>query len=266
MYDTIFNALNGGPPAFGTYCAYQDIGMYELCGKLGYDFVWIDGEHGAIDPTGFANAIVGTNAGGAAALVRSPGHSERDVKAILDMGPQGIIFPMINTAQEAQEAVSLCRYPPHGRRSFAPLRAMEYHQLPLEEYMERTEHGLLRMVQCEHYRSVENLDEILDVPGISAIVVGPLDLSASVGKLGQYSDPEVLELLQQIIRKCRQRGMPFGTSITYDPNFMRFWFENGISFLSVGNMYEYFSHMSKKVMAQAQLLAQAGNGVPEGKQ
>lgn len=93
MYDRVFAAAHGSGVAFGTHCAYKDAGMYEVCGRVGYDYVWIDGEHGSLSLNEFQDAIIASNAGGAAAIVRVPGHEERDVKAILDMGPQGHHIP-----------------------------------------------------------------------------------------------------------------------------------------------------------------------------
>lgn len=259
MYEKLFGAVEENKLALGVHCVSQDIMMYEMCGKVGYDFVWIDGEHGALGLNQFASAIIGTQAGGAAALVRVPGNTERDVKAVLDLGPQGIIFPMINTAEDAETAVQLCRYPPQGIRSFAPLRAMEYYQLPVDDYMDKADNKTLRLLQCEHYKSVENLDEILEVPGISGIIIGPLDLSASVGKLGCYSDPEVLQLLTTAIKKCKEKKIPFGTCIGYNPDFVKFWIDNGISLLTVGNAYEYFNLMSKKVINEVKACTPNGN-------
>lgn len=254
MYDAFFEAAAGGRPVFGTHCAYKDISMYEVCGRVGYDYVWIDGEHGALGMGDYADAIIGTNAGGAAALVRVSGHLEQDVKAILDLGPQGIVFPQVNTPEQAEKVVKLCQYPPEGTRGFAPLRAMNYYQMSGEEYLERSTVEPLRIIQCEHYTAVENLNDILDVPGISAVIVGPLDLSMSIGKLGAYSDPEVLGLMSRIIAICNERHMPFGISTGYYPDFLKFWIESGVSFISAGNMFSFFVDGSKKMLQELSAL------------
>lgn len=254
MYEGFYGALKGDRLAFGTHCTYQDIGMYEMCGGLGYDYIWIDGEHGALSLAGINNAIVGTNAGGAAALVRVPGIGQRDVKPILDMGPQGIVFPMINSPEEAERAVKLCMYPPRGNRGFAPLRSMHYNQEDLGSYLAEATDSVLRMIQCEHVESVRRLNEILDVPDISCVIVGPMDLSASVGKLAKFSDPEVVDLFLKVAEICKARHVPFGTSIPYIPEFMKFWIELGVSFISVSNMYECFNIMSRRIVSEARAL------------
>ena len=254
MFEGFYSALKGRHTAFGTHCSYRDIGMYEMCGGLGYDYIWIDGEHGSLSLNEINDAIVGSNAGGAAALVRVPGHSQRDVKPILDMGPQGIVFPMINSPEEAEEAAKLCLYPPRGTRGFAPLRSMRYNQQSIEEYLSEADDKILRMIQCEHVESVRRLNEILDVPDISCVIIGPMDMSASVGKLGRLTDPEVIGLYVKAAEICKSRGMPFGTSIPYHPDFMKFWIELGVSFISVSNVYQFFNIMSEKIVSEARAL------------
>lgn len=224
--------------------------MYEVCGRVGYDYVWIDGEHGSLSLNEFQDAIIASNAGGAAAIVRVPGHEERDVKAILDMGPQGIIFPQVNDAETAEKVIKHCIYPPFGTRGFAPLRAMDYYQMPADAYLSSSKDNLLRMIQCERYSAVDKLDEILEVPGISAVIVGPLDLSLSIGKLGKYSDPEFLGLTDKIIHTCKEKGVPFGISTGRYPEFLKYWIENGAAFVSVGNMYEFFVSGSRNLLTE----------------
>lgn len=250
MYDRVFEAAKGLGVVFGTHCAYKDIGMYEVCGRVGYDYVWIDGEHGSLSLNEFQDAIIGTNAGGAAAIVRVPGHEERDVKAILDMGPQGVIFPQVNTASIAEKVIKHCLYPPQGTRGFAPLRAMDYYQMSARDYLSSSMQHFLRIIQCEHYTAVNNLYEILEVPGISAVIVGPLDLSLSIGKLGQYSDPEFIELTDRVIHICKEKKIPFGISTGRYSDFLKYWIDNGASFVSVGNMYDFFISGSRNLLAE----------------
>ncbi len=256
MFDSFYRAAQGEGLAFGTHCSYKDIGMFEMCGSLGYDYVWIDAEHGALSLDGICNGIVGANAGGAAALIRVAGFTQQDVKPILDMGPQAIVFPMVNTPEEAETAVKLCQYPPRGTRGFNPLRAMRYNQQPIDEYLREADDKILRMIQCEHIDSVRRLPEILEVPDISCVIIGPMDLSASVGKLGKLGDPELIGLYTRIAAVCKERRIPFGTSIPYIPELMRFWIELGAAFLSVSNVYECFNLMSRRIVSEARSISE----------
>ena len=202
------------------------------------------------------NAIIATNAGGACAFVRVPDHEMAHIKPVLECGPDGIIFPMVNTAEQAQKCVSICTYPPKGTRGFGPLRSIDYGMKPLEEYIAAADQSLLKIMQCEHIEAVQNLDEILQVPGVDAIICGPMDLSASVGKMGNYYDPEVLDLMQTIIGKCKAHRTPFGLSIGLDLKLVQYWIEQGASFLSMGTPQDYFREMSKDVVRQARAMEQ----------
>jgi 2-keto-3-deoxy-L-rhamnonate aldolase RhmA len=148
-------------------------------------------------------------------------------------------------------AVKACLYPPQGTRGFGPLRAINYSadpNLTLEEYTETANKSIMKILQAEHYKGVENLQKILEVPGIDLVICGPMDLSASVGKLGKLKDPEVVSLMQKIIDTCKAAKIPFGLSIGYDMDLVKFWIERGASFVSMGTAYYYFRIMSFDVL------------------
>lgn len=240
-------------PCIGVHCYSEDIGFYEMCGLLGYDYVWIDNEHAGLPYSAVRNGIIAANAKDCSAFVRVRTNEPSLVKPYLEMGPDGIIFPMILSAEEADKAVKSCMYPPYGTRGFGPLRAADYSVLPdmqLEEYSKRANKTIMKILQIEHVEAVKNLDEILEVPGIDLIICGPMDLSASVGKMGMFNDPEVLEMMMQIIKKSSAAEIKYGVSIGYNMELIRFWLENGASFVSVGNPYDFFNIMSKKVLCE----------------
>ena len=236
---------------FGTHCSTSEPWYYEMCGYLDYDYIWIDNEHAGMSMPMIQNAIVATNAAGCAAIVRVPNNDPANVKPVLEAGPDGIIFPMINTAEEARRCVAVCTYPPKGVRGFGPLRAIKYGAMTVDDYLAQADGSVLKLVQCEHYKAVENLDEILKVEGVDGIICGPMDLSGSVGKFGKFEDPEVMALMQQIIDKCKAAGMPFGVSIGYNPDLVKFWISQGATFVSIGTPADYFWNMSKDVVAMA---------------
>lgn len=239
---------------FGTHCSNTELDFYEMCGLLGYDYVWIDNEHAGMTQPMIKNAIIATNAGGSCAFVRVPDHQMCNIKPIIECGPDGVIFPMVNSAEEARQCVAICTYPPKGIRGFGPLRGLDYGTKPLGEYLQTVDGQLLKLMQCEHVEAVKNLDEILEVEGVDGIICGPMDLSASVGKMGNYFDPEVQDLMQRIIDKCKAHGKPFGLSIGMDMKLVSWWIEQGASFLSMGTPLDYFREMSKDVIRQAREL------------
>jgi 2-keto-3-deoxy-L-rhamnonate aldolase RhmA len=253
----IKSAMEEGRVALGTHCSSEDIGLYEMCGPLGYDYVWIDNEHAGITGPIIRNGIVGANAGGCAAFVRIRWNEPSLVKPVLEMGPDGIIFPMINSPEEAEMAVKSCLYPPQGIRGFGPLRAINYSadpDLTIEKYAETANKSIMKIIQAEHCRGVENLSKILEVPGIDLVICGPMDLSASVGKLGKLKDPEVVSLMQKIIDTCKAAKVPYGLSIGYDMDLIKFWIDREASFVSVGTAYDYFRIMSLKVLKEIKSL------------
>ena len=246
--------LASGKLNFGTHCSTTDVDFYEMCGLLGYDYLWIDNEHAGMTQPMIKNAIVATNAGGSCAFVRVPDHETAHVKPVLECGPDGVIFPMVNSAEDAKKCVDSCLYPPRGKRGFGPLRGLDYGMKDFDEYVRTVDDSFLRIMQCEHVDAVRNLDEILEVDGVDVIICGPMDLSASVGKMGKYFDPEVTELMETIIRKCKAHGTPFGLSIGTDLELVKFWLNRGASFLSMGTPQDYFREMSKTVVKQVREL------------
>ena len=252
--DHIWEKIHRGALCYGTHCSTTDPWYYEMCGFLGYDYVWIDNEHAGMTMPMVQNAIVATNAGGCAAFVRVQNNDMANVKPVLEVGPDGIIFPMINTAEEAEKCVSVCKYPPKGIRGFGPLRAIQYGNMPLEDYMKQVDRSILTLVQCEHVDAVNHLDEILEVPGVDGIICGPMDLSSSVGKMGKLTDPEVVGLMQKIIDTCKAHKTPFGVSIGVNDDLIRFWIEQGATFASAGTPADYFWCMSKDKVAFARKL------------
>ena len=250
MFERFYQARNGNGFAFGTHCWSADLSLYEICGHLGYDYIWIDNEHGGMTLPMIYGGIVAANASGAAAIVRVPGHGVEAAKPVLEMGPQGIVFPMVNTAEAAEVCARHCKYPPRGTRSYGPLRAINYYETPLEQYLEQTERSALCFLQCEHIDSVHNLPDILEITGVDVIICGPMDLSASVGKLGQLNDSEVVELMNTIIRTCKAAKKPFGVSVGDNWPLAKFWLENGASYVSVASVFDYFSKCSHEVLGR----------------
>ena len=148
----IKDKLAAGGLCFGTHCSNTELDFYEMCGLLGYDYVWIDNEHAGMTQPMIKNAIIATNAGGSCAIVRVLDHQMCNIKPIIECGPDGVIFPMVNSAEEARQCVAICTYPPKGIRGFGPLRGLDYGTKPLGEYLQTVDGQLLKLMQCEHPR------------------------------------------------------------------------------------------------------------------
>lgn len=246
---TISEAFAGGKLVIGGHVFLTDPSISEAMACFGYDFLWIDAEHGPFDKEKLLAHIVAANGAGAAAFVRVAGNDPILIKPVLEMGIDGIIIPMVCTAGEAKKAVEACLYPPRGIRGFGPRRAIRYGMIPMDEYLAKADESFLRIVQIEHVDAVNNLREILAVEGLDAIIIGPNDLSASIGKLGRLGDPEVIALYEKIVRICKQEGKPCGVSIgPGDRKFIREWMDRGVDFISCGDEISFMAMGAAQTM------------------
>ena len=224
----------------GTHQSINDVSVSEMVGNAGFDYVWIDTEHSTVDYDHLQGMLAVYRATGTAAIVRVAWNDPILVKRILELGPDGIVFPMIRSVEEAQKAVKSCLYPPDGTRSYGPRRAMEYGRKPLAEYLNGYRERLAIILQVEHIDAVEHLDEIIDSCDADAYVIGPMDLAASMGKLADRHDPEVTAVYEKAIRTVRAHGKTAGLSIGFCPaeEYAR-WRDWGINMISSGADYAY---------------------------
>jgi 2-keto-3-deoxy-L-rhamnonate aldolase RhmA len=227
--------------AVGASVVLTDSSVSEQLGEIGFDFVWIDSEHTVLDKKDIQLHIIAARGTGAATFVRVVDNDPAIVKPILEMGPSGVIFPFIKTAEEARKAVEACLYPPHGNRGYGPIRALRYGVTSKLQYVQEASSQLWKILMIEHIDAVKNLDEILAVEGVDALIVGPNDLSGSIGLLGQVDHPEVKKLYDIIAEKANKAGVPFGVSNGYDEVLFKEWVKRGVSFISLGSDYSFIT-------------------------
>lgn len=234
--------MKRGDVVIGGHTFYIDPSITEALGLHGFEFVWIDGEHSAFDKGSTLAHIMAAAAADTASIVRVPWNDPVLVKPVLEMGPDGIIFPMVCTAEEARKAVAACMYPPKGVRGFGPRRANHYGAISNDEYLDHPEDTFLRIVQIEHIDAVHNLREILSVEGIDFPLVGANDLSASIGLLGDTKHPEVRALCEEIVSVCKEMDVPFGVSLgAGDHEAIQYWIGKGATFVGCGDDISYIS-------------------------
>ena len=180
----------------------------EIVSKCGFDWLFLDGEHGPASVLDWQRVMQAVG-GRAACILRVPSCSEEHIKKALDIGADGIIVPMVNTVTQARDAVAWTRYSPKGRRGVGLARAHGY-GLEFPEYMQRANDEIALILQAEHIDAANNIESIASVDGVDAIFIGPYDLSASLGRMGQLDHPEVLAAIEKITVACKGRGMPLG--------------------------------------------------------
>lgn len=254
--DRIEEKLRRGETIYGTHSAMGGAVTTEIYGTAGFDALWIDTEHGCIDKKDLLAAIMGAAGSDMVTFVRVPWNDMVQVKPILEMGCDGIIFPMITTAEEARYAVASCTYPPEGVRGFGPCRAIRYGKIDAQEYIHKYSRRIWKIVQIEHVKAVENLDEILKVEGIDLFIIGPCDLSGSMGLLAQTKHPDVKAMMDRIADKLKAAGKPFGVSMGYDEESVRDWVNRGARFLFADNDVSYIYNGACATLSNLKRLSQ----------
>ncbi len=230
-YNIFIKSIKAGKLCKGIVITLNDLTVSELAGEIGYDFTWIDMEHAPLTIESTMQHIIALKGTDCAPLVRVPWNKAEVIKPILDLAPAGIIIPMVNTAKEAEAAVLACRYPLSGIRGCGVRRANRYGQTPFPDYLKASESEPMVIIQIEHVEAVKNLDEILKVPGIDSICVGPVDLSGSMGKLNQLDDPEVNKVIDEVCEKVCASGIPLGTAGSP----LEVWKRRGVNWIALAS-------------------------------
>jgi 2-keto-3-deoxy-L-rhamnonate aldolase RhmA len=180
----------------------------DLLSRVGFDYLWIDLEHSPMD-IGDAQMLIQAAGERCPCIVRVPEVSEAWIKKALDTGCDGIVIPQIRSAAEARAAIAWCHYPPMGRRGAASTRAHAF-GLTFTDYVGRANEDVAIILQVEHIDAVNDIEAMLSTPGITALFVGPFDLSGSMGLLGQVEHAEVQAAIARVVSAGLAAGMPLG--------------------------------------------------------
>ena len=199
------------------------------------DFFWIDLEHSMMSPEALGGHLLAAKARNRPALVRVPGSGTPFIKPVLDAGADGIIVPQVRSAAEVQKVVHSCRYPPLGERGYGPRVPSNYGRAGGSEYIERANREIFVAVQIENADAFAALDGILAIPGLDSIALGPWDLSASLGLLGDVEHPTVVEAMDSIITRTRAAGLFVGAGMAPDARFAVNMARRGVQWLQVGD-------------------------------
>jgi 2-dehydro-3-deoxyglucarate aldolase/4-hydroxy-2-oxoheptanedioate aldolase len=225
--------LQAGQVCLGTCITFADPTVTEaLCDLL--DFVWIDTEHNPLTLEAVQGHVLATKGTATTPLVRVPWNDPVLIKPVLDLGAAGVIVPLIRTAEDARRAVAACKYPPEGVRGFGPRRPSRYGRAGGPEYIRSANESVLVVVQIEHADAVANIDDILAVPGLTSVVVGPNDLSGSLGHMGEPGHPDVRRAIERVIARANQARVPVGLAAGGEPEVLAGWLDQGVQWLACG--------------------------------
>ena len=231
--EKFLSSIKNGKLCIGSCITFTDPAVTEIAAEAGFDFCWIDGEHGEMDRLTAMHHMMAVKGTGVASFYRVPACDHTEIKKVIDFAPAGIIVPMVMDENDAAKAVAACRYPMDGgNRGCGFRRGWNYGARDVGEFLAESRREPLVILQLEHIDAVRRLDRILDVPGIDSILVGPYDLSASMNKPGAFSDPEVAQALDESCRKIVSRGILLGC---YAESDFELWRRRGVKYMSVKN-------------------------------
>jgi len=210
-----------------------DAGM--IAKTCGFDWLFIDMEHSALDVDLASQVAIASMAMGITPIVRVPGKEHHHASRLLDSGAQGIVVPHVDTAEEAQRVVSHCKYPPLGHRSVVgALPQFAYQAMSVAETVRITNAETLVIVMVETPTAIANADAIAAVPGVDVVLIGTNDLCAELGIPGQFADARVEDAYRKVIAACKKHGKHPGMGGVYDQKLMEKYIGYGMRFILSG--------------------------------
>ncbi|WP_104992560.1 4-hydroxy-2-oxoheptanedioate aldolase [Deinococcus sp. NW-56] len=227
------HALTSGQPLYGLWLALADAYSAEVCAGAGFDWLVVDGEHAPNDLRSILGQLQALAAYPSAPVVRLPVGDPVQIKQVLDIGARNLLIPMVESAAQARELVAATRYPPQGVRGVASalVRASRFSRDAT--YLQHANDGLCLLVQVESVAGLEALDAIAGVEGVDGVFIGPADLAASMGHLGNPAHPDVQAAIQNAASRIRAAGKAAGILAT-DEGTARRYLEWGYTFVAVG--------------------------------
>jgi 2-keto-3-deoxy-L-rhamnonate aldolase RhmA len=225
--------LHSGTLCLGTCVTFTDPTVTEALTNV-LDFVWIDMEHNPQSLASVQSHIMATKGTATTPLVRVAWNDPVLIKPVLDIGAAGVIVPMVRTADDTRRAVSACLYPPEGIRGYGPRRPSNYGRDGGPEFCRAANESVIVIVQIEHKDAVDNIDEILAVPGLTSVVVGPQDLAGSLGHIGESRHVDVLNAIEVVLEAGRAASVPVGLAVPDDPAVLTGWVDRGARWLAIG--------------------------------
>lgn len=234
---TLKNKLKNNQLSLGSWIMIGNSISVEVMALAGFEWLVIDIEHTSIDLESTQALITAIQAQGIQALVRVSKNEEVVIKRVLDIGADGIIVPMVCSKEDAIQAVNYAKYPPIGKRGVGLYRASGY-GTQFEEYKKWVNEELVIIAQIEHIDAVKNIDEIIQVEGIDGTIIGPYDLSGSMGCPGEFEREDVKSAVDTVLEKCKEHNMPSGFHVVdTNPETLKTKIDQGCTFIAYGIDY-----------------------------
>ncbi len=241
---TIREKLKNNEPSIGTWQQIPNASISEILGHAGYDWVAVDMEHGSISVHQLPDLFRAIELSYTLPLARIAESKAKDCKQALDAGAGGIIAPMIANAEQLKMVRNACCWPPVGTRGVGFTRANLFGK-NFEQYKKEAQTPLL-IAQIEHINAVNNLEEILKVDGLDAIIVGPYDLSASMGITGKFDSQDFNDVMEKIMSHCKKHNVPCGDHVVQpDKELLEERIHQGYKLIAFGTDGVFLSNFSQ---------------------
>lgn len=226
-------ALSGEHPLWGLWLGLPDTSCAEICAGAGFDWLLIDGEHAPFELKSTLHHLQAIAPYDVSPIVRPEDGNVATIKRLLDIGAQTLLIPMVNTAKQASDLVAAVRYPPAGIRGMGSslARAARWNKVP--EYLHKANEEICLLVQVETLEAMDNLEEIIQVAGVDGVFIGPSDLSAAMGHVGNPDHPEVVQKIEWAMSVIKKSGKASGIlSLNLDKALQ--FAESGTKFIGIG--------------------------------
>jgi 2-keto-3-deoxy-L-rhamnonate aldolase RhmA len=246
MAPSFRSRLRAGELLIGPLMTLASPEAAEIMAYAGFDWLFIDAEHGPLDALTIQRMMQG--AGAVPCVVRVAASAEVPIKQALDIGAAGIIAPMVNTAEQAANVVRWAKYSPQGTRGIGVGRAHGY-GAQYQEYLRSANEDIAVIVQAEHIDAVKNIEAIVQVPGLDAVLVGPNDLAASLGRIGELTHPDLIAAIERVTQVCRSARMPLGI-FGASAEAVRPHIERGYTLITVGVDVVMLGEAAKQLLAR----------------
>lgn len=232
-------------PLLGSLVSTRSPEVAEALSFCGFEWLFLDLQHSVLDIASAQNIIQALGAQ-TYSVIRIPSNNSEHFDKALDTGCDGVMVPKVNSVAQAEYAVRCAKYPPVGARGVGLARAQGY-GLQFGEYLESANQRVALILQIEHKQAVEEIDEIVKVPGVDGIFLGPFDLSASMGLLGKVSAPPVVQAIARVREACLKAKLPFGL-FAMTAELGRREIEDGAQLIVVGSDLSFMTASAKAAL------------------
>ncbi len=234
----------------GSWVTIGHPGVAEIMARAGFDWLTVDMEHSSLTLSQAEELIRVIDLCGVTPLVRVNENDPNVIKQVMDIGAHGVIVPLVNSREDAEKAVAEVKYPPIGTRGVGLARAQHY-SLDFESYKKWNQENSVVIALIEHIDAVKNLEAIMSVKGVDAFIVGPYDLSGSLGCPGDFDNPKVKEALEMIYRKAKSKNYLIGQHVVDpDPRVVKDKIKGGFKFIGFGTDFLFLNVFCNKSLAE----------------